>query len=51
MWLAGAIGVACGAGYGILAVMATVLAAIILVAVRWLEGHFKGDEKPSRDAT
>lgn len=37
MWLAGAIGVACGAGYGILAVMATVLAAVILVAVRWLE--------------
>lgn len=39
MWLAGAIGVACGAGYGILAVMATVLAATILVAVRWLERH------------
>ena len=52
MWLAGAIGVACGAGYGVLAVMATALAAIILVAVRWLEGHFKtkDDEHPS-DAT
>ncbi len=45
MWLAGAIGVACGAGYGILAVMATVLAAIILFAVRWLETYAgaKGD--------
>ena len=51
MWLAGAIGVACGAGYGILAIMATVLAAIILVAVRWIEGHFKRDEEQSRDAT
>ncbi len=39
MWLAGAIGVACGAGFGILATMATGLAAIILFAVRWLEGH------------
>jgi putative Mg2+ transporter-C (MgtC) family protein len=53
MWLAGAIGVACGAGYGILALMATILAAIILVAVRWLEGYAKdtgqdGDER-SRD--
>lgn len=53
MWLAGAIGVACGAGYGILAVMATALAAIILFAVRWLETHSgsKGQEEPSRDAT
>ena len=42
MWLAGAIGVACGVGYGILALMATVLAAIILVAVRWLEGYAEG---------
>jgi putative Mg2+ transporter-C (MgtC) family protein len=52
MWLAGAIGVACGAGYGILAIMATVLAAIILFAVRWLEVHFKGnDDEHPRDAS
>ena len=53
MWLAGAIGVACGAGYGILAIMATVLAAIILFAVRWLEVHFKPKDapEPSSDAT
>jgi len=37
MWLAGAIGVACGAGYYILAVMATLLAAFILAALRRLE--------------
>jgi len=49
MWLAGAIGVACGAGYGIIAVMATVLAAVILTAVRWLEGRVKpGDKKTAR---
>jgi putative Mg2+ transporter-C (MgtC) family protein len=48
MWLAGAIGVACGAGYGILAIMATVLAAAILVAVRWLETYAgsKGNGSP-----
>lgn len=45
MWLAGAIGVACGAGYGILAVMATVLAAVILVAVRWLEASAMPKDK------
>ena len=39
MWLAGAIGVACGAGFGILAVMATALAAAILFVVRWLETY------------
>ncbi len=52
MWFAGAIGVACGAGYAILAVMATAMAAMILVAVRWLETHAgtKGDEPgDSRD--
>jgi putative Mg2+ transporter-C (MgtC) family protein len=50
MWLAGAIGVACGAGYGILAVMATVMAAIILVVVRWLEGYAGTKEKQPTDA-
>ncbi len=48
MWLAGAIGVACGAGYCMLAVMATVLAAFILVAVRWLGGYAKGREEDAR---
>ncbi len=44
MWLAGSIGVACGVGYGILAVMATMMAAAILVAVRWLEGYVRPTE-------
>lgn len=51
MWLAGAIGVACGAGYGILAVMATVLAAIILVALRWLERFAGSKDAQSPDAS
>lgn len=37
MWLAGAIGVASGAGFYSIAVMATALAVFILVIVRWLE--------------
>ena len=49
--LAGAIGVACGVGYGILAVMATILAAIILVAVRWLEGYTKSKDERAPDST
>ena len=51
MWLAGAIGVACGVGYGILAVMATVLAAIILVAVRWLETYAGRKDGRSSNST
>jgi len=51
MWLAGAIGVACGVGYGIVAVMATVLATVILVVVRWVEGRAKsGTKKNARDS-
>jgi putative Mg2+ transporter-C (MgtC) family protein len=37
MWLAGAIGLACGAGYYVVAVVATLLAAFILAALRRLE--------------
>ena len=40
MWLAGAIGVACGAGFGVLAIMATVMAAVILFAVRLVEQRY-----------
>jgi putative Mg2+ transporter-C (MgtC) family protein len=37
MWLAGAIGVACGAGYYVVAMMATFLALFIVVALRRFE--------------
>jgi hypothetical protein len=42
--------VACGVGYGILAVMATLLAAAILLAVRWLEGNNNDKDAPSGDS-
>jgi putative Mg2+ transporter-C (MgtC) family protein len=50
MWLAGAIGVACGAGFGVLAVMATLLAAAILAVVRLFE-HQWGSKKAGNDKT
>ena len=37
LWLAGAIGLATGAGYLGLAVLATALALVILTFLRWLE--------------
>jgi len=37
MWLAGAVGLATGAGYLGLAVLTTALALVILTALRWLE--------------
>lgn len=39
MWLAGSIGVACGAGFYSIAVMGAVLALLILVVVKWFEGR------------
>jgi putative Mg2+ transporter-C (MgtC) family protein len=45
MWLAGAIGVACGGGYYVVAVMATLLAAFILAVLRRFE-HRLGTKEP-----
>jgi putative Mg2+ transporter-C (MgtC) family protein len=39
LWLAGAVGVAVGAGYLSLAVFTTALAVVILTLLRWLEGR------------
>jgi putative Mg2+ transporter-C (MgtC) family protein len=47
MWLAGAIGVACGGGYYVLAVMATLLAAFILAVLRRFE-HRLGTKEPKK---
>jgi len=38
LWLAGAVGVACGVGYFFIALLATVLAMFVLVVLRWAEG-------------
>ena len=48
MWLAGALGVACGAGYYVLAVIGTVFALIVLVMLAKLEAHWanKRPDKP-----
>lgn len=40
MWAAGAVGVSAGAGYLILAVMATVVTFVILTVIRWIERQF-----------
>lgn len=42
MWLAGAVGVACGAGYYVVAAMATALALLILAALRIVERRIEG---------
>ena len=43
MWMAGALGVCCGAGYYVLALMATVLTVVILTVLNRLEiGEAKG---------
>lgn len=52
MWLAGALGVACGTGYYSIAAIATFFALIVLVALRWIEGKLQkagpqqGDDSP-----
>ena len=42
MWLAGAIGVACGTGHYSIALMAAVLAVLIMTALRLLAVHLAG---------
>jgi putative Mg2+ transporter-C (MgtC) family protein len=39
MWMAGALGVACGAGYFVLAVIATALTVVILTALQRFEAY------------
>jgi putative Mg2+ transporter-C (MgtC) family protein len=49
MWMAGALGVACGAGYYAIAVIATVLTVLILAALKRLDawlGDSTGGELP-----
>jgi putative Mg2+ transporter-C (MgtC) family protein len=46
LWLAGAIGVACGIGYYFIAMLATVLATFVLVVLRWVEAAMPQKEPP-----
>lgn len=49
MWLAGALGVACGAGYYFIATIGTVFALIVLVVLAKLEARFNS-KSPDDDA-
>ena len=57
MWAAGAVGVSAGAGYIVLAVMATAVTFAILTAIRWIERQFferpklkRPQDKPGNDS-
>lgn len=45
MWLAGAVGLACGAGYLTVAAIGTLFAFVILLPVRIIESRFLGKRK------
>jgi putative Mg2+ transporter-C (MgtC) family protein len=45
MWLAGAVGVACGGGFYAIALLGTVLALIVLLILGKLEAHFIPDSR------
>lgn len=45
MWLAGAIGLACGAGFLAIATLVSILALIIMIALRTVEAHLPGRER------
>jgi putative Mg2+ transporter-C (MgtC) family protein len=46
LWLSGAIGVACGIGYYFIALLATILAAFVLVVLRWVEAALPQKSPP-----
>jgi putative Mg2+ transporter-C (MgtC) family protein len=46
LWLAGAIGVACGIGYYFIAILATVLAFFVLTVLRWVENRMPKKDPP-----
>ncbi|MET0534552.1 MAG: MgtC/SapB family protein [Steroidobacter sp.] len=48
MWLAGALGVACGAGYYVLAAMGTIFALIVLVLLAKLQARLS-DKQPDQN--
>ena len=50
MWLAGALGVACGAGYYFLATIGTAFALIVLVVLAKLEKRLGNDKSPDDDS-
>lgn len=49
LWLAGAIGVACGIGYYFIAILATILAVFVLTVLRWVEKAMPQKAPPVAD--
>jgi putative Mg2+ transporter-C (MgtC) family protein len=50
MWLAGAVGVACGAGFYLLATLGAVFSVIVITLLHKLETRFIRDEPPNPDS-
>ncbi len=50
LWLAGAIGVACGIGHYFIAILATLLAFLVLTVLRWVEKAIPKKDPPPVDA-
>ncbi|EIE51519.1 MgtC/SapB family protein [Salipiger aestuarii] len=48
LWVAGALGLAAGAGFGLFAVLCAILAALLLAASRFME-HRGADDRPDAD--
>jgi putative Mg2+ transporter-C (MgtC) family protein len=51
LWLAGAIGVACGIGYYFIAILATVLAFLVLTVLRFVENAMPKKDPPVADGS
>ena len=50
MWLAGAVGLACGGGFYVIAVLGTVLALIVLLLLGWVESRMiAGDQEGDQE--
>ncbi|WP_241524060.1 MgtC/SapB family protein [Oceaniglobus indicus] len=46
MWLAGAVGLACGAGQIWLAAMAAIMVVVVIAGIGWMERKFAPDDQP-----
>ena len=50
IWLSGAVGVACGAGYFYIAGLGTLIALAILLPVSWIEAHWLNRRKDAKNS-
>lgn len=47
LWLAGALGTAAGLGYGLIALVASLMGLVIMAALRWIEPTIQADDQGS----